>query len=389
MIDEDIKLNYDDITIVPEVVTYIDSRRECNPYDKDGFLPIFAAPMSSVVSMENAKDFNDAKIRCVIPRSYSYDDRVQYLFSNTPNFVAFSLAEARELLIDGPIFDKLESYSLTKTNEGVSDKLPLKVCIDLANGHMNSLLELVKEIKDRWGNLVLIMTGNIANPETFRYYEEAGCDYVRVSIGTGDACTTSSNTAIHYPVFSLLKEIYAIRKEIGGKCKIIADGGIKGFGDIQKALIYADYVMIGSLFNRAIESAAKTTYGKSYFNVRGYKILRPFKTLLTYGKEIPREEFESVYKLVKSGKLSVWKEYFGQSTKIAQAIVASANSQTLKALKTSEGLFKYQKVEYDLKGWAENETDFLRSAMSYTDSCNLDEYKESQWVRISQRRYNN
>jgi len=373
----DIKLNYEDITVVPEVITNIDSRSECNPYDDDGYLPIFAAPMSSVVSMENAKDFNNAFIRCVIPRSYSYNDRVQYLLKNDNNFVAFSLVESRELLIDGTLKNELPR------------KTPLKVCIDLANGHMNSLLELIRKIKDKWGDNVLIMTGNIANPETFRYYEETGCDYVRVSIGTGDACTTSSNTAIHYPVFSLLKEIYAIRDEIGGKCKIIADGGIKGFGDIQKALIYADYVMIGSLFNRAIESAAKTTYGKSYFNVRGYKILRPFKTLFTYGKEIPREKFKSAYKLVKSDKLTVWKEYFGQSTKIAQAIVASANSQTLKALKTSEGLFKYQKVEYDLDGWAENETDFLKSAMSYTNSRTLDEYKESGWVRISQRRYNN
>ena len=384
MSDEDIKLNYDDITIVPEVITYIDSRRECDPYDEDGFLPIFASPMSSVVSIENAKDFNANKIRCVIPRSYSVGERVKYLIYKDINFVAFSLNEARELFLDNGLERMAENFRYM-----YDPNKKYNVCIDLANGHMNSLLELVKEIKKKWGDKVLIMTGNIANPETFRYYEEAGCDYVRVSIGTGDACTTSSNTAIHYPVFSLLKEIYAIRKEIGGKCKIIADGGIKGFGDIQKALIYADYVMIGSLFNRAIESAAKTTYGKSYFNVRGYKILRPFKTLLTYGKEIPRSEFESVYKLVKSGKLSVWKEYFGQSTKIAQAIVASANSQTLKALKTSEGLFKYQKVEYDLKGWAENETDFLRSAMSYTDSRNLDEYKERRWVRISQRRYNN
>ena len=77
------------------------------------------------------------------------------------------------------------------------------------------------------------------------------------------------------------------------------------------------------------------------------------------------------------------------STKIAQALIASANTQEVKNLKTSEGLFKYQKVEYDIKGWAENETDFLRSAMSYTDSRTLDEYKDSRWVRITTIRYNN
>ena len=48
----DIALGYDDITIVPDELTDICSRSECNPYDKDGYLPIFAAPMSSVVSLE-------------------------------------------------------------------------------------------------------------------------------------------------------------------------------------------------------------------------------------------------------------------------------------------------------------------------------------------------
>ena len=85
-----IKLNYNDITIIPEVTTRISSRSECNPYDNDGFLPIFASCMSSVVSMENTKIFNDSKIRVVIPRTYSYEERVVFLCNNRSNFVAFS-----------------------------------------------------------------------------------------------------------------------------------------------------------------------------------------------------------------------------------------------------------------------------------------------------------
>lgn len=232
------------------------------------------------------------------------------------------------------------------------------------------------------------MTGNIANPETYRLYEEAGVDYVRVSIGTGNVCSTSSNTAIHYPVFSLLEEVYKVKKEIDGKCKIIADGGIHGFRDIQKALIYADYVMIGSLFNKAIESAGKTTYGTFYWNVRGKKIARPIKTLLYYGKEVPKEKYDKVFKLIKENKLTVWKENFGMSTKIAQGLINDANGIETKKLKTSEGLLKHQKVEYTLMGWAENETDYLKSAMSYTNSGTLDEYKGSQWVQILKIAYN-
>lgn len=385
------KLGYDDVTLVPEVITDICSRSEVNPYDIDGYLPIIASCMSSVVSINNMAEFNNAKIRVVIPRSYAFHERIYWLssFWGKDNFIAFSLSEARELFIgDGnkpPILKHSES---AKSIYGDKYNFPIKICIDLANGHMKCLLDLVKAIKAEWEDDVIIMTGNIANPKTYEEYEKAGVDLCRVSIGTGNVCSTSSNTGVHYPVFSLLSEIYAIKKKIGGKCKIIADGGIRGYRDIQKALIYADYVMIGSLFNQAIESAGKTTYGTFYWNIRGKKIARPIKTLLKYGTEIPKHKFKEVYKLVKAGKLTVWKENFGMSTKIAQSLINQANSVETKKLKTAEGLLKHQKVEYDLQGWAENETDYLRSAMSYTNSRTLDEFKNSQWVQISKISYN-
>lgn len=377
---QDLKLNYDDITIVPEAVTDICSRSQCIPYDEDGYLPIFASCMSSVVSIENTRDFNAAKIRTVIPRSYPLDKRFDFLFENEGNFVAFSLNEAEKYF---------HEQSGIAPPSKFDEKHPLRICIDLANGHMKCLLDLVKKIKSVYGKKVIIMTGNIANPETYKYYEEAGVDYCRVSIGTGNVCSTSSNTAIHFPVFSLLKEIYEVKKSIDGKCKIIADGGIHGFRDVQKALIYADYVMIGSLFNKAIESAGKTTYGTFYWNIRGKKIARPLKTLFYFGREVPKEKYGEVMSLIKQGKLTVWKELYGMSTKIAQSLINQANSVETKKLKTAEGLLKYQKVEYNINGWAENETDYLRSAMSYTNSRNLDEYKESQWVQISKIVYNN
>lgn len=379
---QDLKLNYDDITIVPEAVTDICSRSQCIPYDEDGYLPIFASCMSSVVSIENTGDFNAAKIRTVIPRSYPLYVRTEFLEKNEGNFVAFSLNEAKEVFIDKSV-QIMAMLSVRSSDE------PLRICIDLANGHMKCLLDLVKEIKEKYGKSIVIMTGNIANPETYKYYEEAGVDYCRCTVGSGNVCSTASNTGIFYSVFSLLKEIYEIKKSINGKCKIIADGGIHGFRDVQKALIYADYVMIGSLFNKAIESAGKTTYGTFYWNIRGKKIARPLKTLFYFGREVPKEKYGEVMSLIKQGKLTVWKELYGMSTKIAQSIINQANSVETKKLKTAEGLLKYQKVEYDIKGWAENETDYLRSAMSYTNSRNLDEYKGSQWVQISKIVYNN
>lgn len=383
---KDCKLNYDDIAIIPEVISNISSRSECNPYDDEGYLPIFASCMSSVVSMENIKDFDKVRIRTVLPRTYSFTDRLKFQLNNPKSFIAISLNEAEKFFIDSNIFAVINELNFL---HDTTKETQIRICIDLANGHMQKLLDIINEIKTKYGNSVIVMSGNIANPETYRKYNEAGADYCRLGIGGGSHCLSSSNTGINFPYFSLLEETYKVKVEIGGQCKIIADGNIRGYRDIQKALIYADYVMIGGLFNKAIESAGKTTYGKSYFNINGYKIFRPIKTLFTYGKEIPRNEYENIFtNYVKKNKLVVWKEMFGMSTKKAQEQINTANNMQGK-LKTSEGIVSHQKVEFDLFGWAQNETDYLKSAMSYTNSKTLDEYKNSQWVRITSIRYNN
>ena len=173
--------------------------------------------------------------------------------------------------------------------------------------------------------------------------------------------------------------MYEIKQNIGGRCKIIADGGIREYRDIQKALIYADYVMIGSVFNKAIESAGETRYGKFYWNFNDIKIIRPFKTLFNYGKLVNSKDYSKVMDKIKMGEVEVWKEYYGMASKKSQKLINDANNLNNK-LKTSEGKVRYYKVEFSLDGWVENEVDALRSAMSYTNSKTLEEYKNSSWV---------
>ena len=354
-----IKYGYDDINIVPEISSSIEHRSECK---LEPFL--FTAPMSSVVNLDNICDFIGQGIIPIIPRNIPLVDRKFFMFSPLQNtslfFIALSLEEVEKLLIKFPV-------------EGILH--PFHICIDIANGHMQKLLNTIKKLKELYGEKIVIMSGNIANPETYKLYEEVGCDYVRCGIGGGAGCITASNTGVYYPLFSLLEETYKVKKSINGKCKIIADGGIRNYCDIQKALLYADYVMLGSMFNKAIESAGKTTYGKSYFiTKRGKKILNIFRTIFEFGKEVPKEKYDSVMKRIKSGKLEVWKSFYGMSTKRAQSEMGN------KKLKTSEGIEFSQKVEYGLKDFIDNENSYLRSAMSYTNSKTLDEYKDKKWV---------
>lgn len=181
-----VKLNYDDVAIVPEVITTITSRKECNPYDENGRLPIFCSPMDSVIDENNYQEFIDNKINVVLPRTIPLWRRKELLSNG--EFVAFSLAEAKDEFVN-----KLYSYKLT-----------CKICIDMANGHMEDLLETVKMIK-RLHPYVTIMTGNIANPKTYIEYEKAGVDYVRVGIGGG--CFTENMEVITNKGLKKIKDI--------------------------------------------------------------------------------------------------------------------------------------------------------------------------------------
>ena len=64
------------------------------------------------------------------------------------------------------------------------------------------------------------------------------------------------------------------------------------------------------------------------------------------------------------------------STKLAQTEMGNT------ILKTSEGKFETYKKEYTLSGWVENMEDYLRSAMSYCDSRNLEEFRKKAECQV-------
>ncbi len=328
------KLDWNDISIVPEVLSSISSRSEINPF-LNGKLPLFTAPMDTVIDENNIKEFEKNNINICLPRNVKYD-----VIKNDDYFYSYGLDEIIELVNSG-------------------SKLPKKVLIDVANGHMLKLWETSKQIKETFGDEVELMVGNIANPETYKKLCEIGVDYVRVGIGGGSACTTSANVSIHYPMASLIRECKDRSYGWEKPTKIIADGGFKSFSDIIKALAMgADYVMLGGVFNKCLESC-----GDSFTKDSTDKF-----------NQVSNDTAEKYFN--EGG--TIYKYYRGMSTKEVQ------KSWNRAELKTGEGISKYNKVEYTLSGWCENFTDYLKSAMSYTGCRTLEDYcGEVEWIQIS------
>lgn len=336
----EMKFDFNDILIKPSSVTDIDSRSEVNILDENGMLPLFTAPMLDVVGEDNYKLYNDNNIYSIIPRKDPNDYKLDDLLNtNNKKFLSLSLD------IFNHYFNE-NKYTFYLENN-------IYILIDIANGHMSKLIKSIRNAKKLFGDKLVLMVGNIANPDTYHILSDAGADYIRLGIGNGNACLTTEQSAVGYPMASLIEDTHNISLKINNPAKIVADGGMKSYSDIIKSLaLGADYVMVGSLFNKALESSGK------FFNFVIEQGCEPYYIEISVDEAI--SYFRKGY--------DVFKEYKGMSTKDVQKILGN------KILKTSEGIKKYNKVEYDLKGWTENFNDYLKSTMSYCGKRNLNDF---------------
>lgn len=314
------KFDLNDILIEPKKITNISSREEILPFDSYGFLPLITAPMDTVISKINQDIFSGNRIMSCLPRGeYLPDHKIGV-------FHSYSLNE----------FD-----SLVNTKELNENGWYL---IDIANGHMDKLLHLTRKVKTLYPKITL-MVGNIANPETYCLLSEAGADYIRVGIGNGGGCLTTQNTGVGYPMGSLIKECHDQSLYLNNPAKIVADGGMKDYSDVIKSLaLGADYVMLGSILNKSLESSG------DFFLFKKIKI--PAKLgIWLFNHKIP-----------------VFKKFRGMSTKEVQ------KKWGKNKIKTSEGVIRFRKVEYTVNQWSENFEHYLRSAMSYSNARTLEEF---------------
>ncbi|MCK9477701.1 MAG: IMP dehydrogenase, partial [Candidatus Muirbacterium halophilum] len=84
--------------------------------------------------------------------------------------------------------EKVNSRSYYIQNHLKNNKL--HILIDIANGHQNNLHNLIKSLKTKYPENLVMMVGNIANPKTYELLSELGVWGIRCTIGNGSGCWT-------------------------------------------------------------------------------------------------------------------------------------------------------------------------------------------------------
>ena len=234
----------------------------------------------------------------------------------------------------------------------------LGVCIDIAHGHSDSMIQLIKELKVKYPNKEII-AGNVCTPIGYNDLVSAGADAVKIGIGPGAACTTRMITGFGIPQFSAIYEISKLARKL--QVPIIADGGIRNSRDVTLALAAgANTCMIGSLFNKTYESACKKyiKFNDEYINIDNQDGLIEYINLGT-----------KIYSL-----------YRGQASKHFQNDFYGG----IKKGTVAEGINFYTECNYNAQELIDEICGGLRSGLTYGGAKNIKELqRKAEFVEVS------
>ncbi|MDR4886757.1 GMP reductase [Fredinandcohnia sp. QZ13] len=238
--------DYEDIQLIP-AKCIVNSRSECDTTVEFGGhtfkLPVVPANMQTII---------DEKIALFLAENgYFY---IMHRFNPEKRVDFIKDMQSRGLIASISVGVKPEEYTFVE-QLAEENLVPEFITIDIAHGHSNSVIAMIKHIKAHLPKSFVI-AGNVGTPEAVRELENAGADATKVGIGPGKVCITKIKTGFGTGGWQLA----ALRWCAKAATKpVIADGGIRTHGDIAKSVRFgAKMVMIGSLFAGHEESPGET-----------------------------------------------------------------------------------------------------------------------------------
>jgi len=338
---DNVDISFSDILIDPQY-SEVESRSTVNISSNLGFtvlnLPIISSNMPSITEYKMAIEMFNHGGMGILHRFYSVEDAVEDFKKAKENIDATGKDASKIIGVSIGIKEE-DKYRFEKLYEAGARV----ITVDVA--HANSLM--ARNMIDwlvRCGKDIKIIAGNVATVEGALNLVDWGADVAKVGIGGGSICRTRSQTGVGKTQLSAIMEIKKAFIERKISNPIISDGGIKTAGDICKALIFSDAVMVGAVLAGTSETPgnAYPEPGTDLTNRTYYKM---------YGGNASMET------KVNNGQIGRFVE--GETKKIP-----------------FKGHVKYLLREID---------DSIRSALSYSNANNLEEYRKNvQWHIISE-----
>ena len=247
-IDHDIKLDFSDVLIRPKRST-LESRSEVNLEREFKFphstqiwkgIPIIASNMDTVGTIPMYESLKKKNILTCFHKFLNIDEYPE----NERNKYIVSIGIRNEDFLK---LSEIYKYTPEKCNI---------VCIDIANGYIQKLVEFCQKVRKLIPHCILI-AGNVVTREMVEELIINGkVDIVKVGIGSGSVCTTRLQTGVGMPQLSCILECADAAHGCGGH--IVSDGGITCPGDAAKAFgAGADFVMLGSMLAGHEESGGE------------------------------------------------------------------------------------------------------------------------------------
>lgn len=236
-------LTYDDVLLVPQSLTKVDSRKETNVSVKFGPFklkkPIVTAPMDTISGEKMAHLMHHLGGLTFMPR-VQLDE---------------ALAVARRL--QKKKIDAVYSIGLKNALKVATQykKLGAKaLLLDVAHGGMETIVETAAKIQDKLK--ITVVAGNIVSYDQALSYQEASLKIARVGVGGGGMCITRLVAGSGFPQLS------AVFETVSSELEIIADGGIRKPADFAKAIAAgASVIMIGSMLAGTKETPGEVVGG--------------------------------------------------------------------------------------------------------------------------------